>query len=55
MGHAFMADPQATAAQWGCIVSAPRFIKTLYRIREYGGQEGESFGRFGYPLWITAR
>ncbi|MCX5538098.1 hypothetical protein M3A49_01050 [Paraburkholderia sp. CNPSo 3076] len=51
----FDVDPEQTLAQWGCFVSAPREIETLYRIREVGsGSHNHNFIIFGYPLWISA-
>jgi hypothetical protein len=52
----FVADFTSLLTRWGCLVSPPRKIETLYRIREYGRDATNSWQVttvFGYPIWIT--
>jgi len=53
----FVTDSRKLLTQWGCLVSQPRKIETLYRVREYGRDSTNSWQVttvFGYPIWITA-
>jgi hypothetical protein len=53
----FITDFPPLLTRWGCLVSPPRQIETLYRIREYGRDSTSSWvvtTVFGYPIWITA-
>lgn len=60
---AFVADPIGTLERMGCRPGSPRRIRTLYRIREFGPEYGESspgrvlprtISTFGYPIFVAA-
>jgi hypothetical protein len=53
----FVTNFPTLLTSWGCLISPPRKIETLYRIREYGRDATNSWQVttvFGYPIWITA-
>jgi hypothetical protein len=57
----FFDDPVRRTKELGCLVSAPRKIETLYRIREVGDATAgyaqgprPGYSLFGYPMWIAA-
>lgn len=55
--YEFVADPFPLLDGWGCKVSSERAIRTVYRIREIGGDAAHSWRKvtvFGYPLWIVS-
>ncbi|TDN62162.1 hypothetical protein [Paraburkholderia sp. BL10I2N1] len=54
----FSEQPEMIVEEWGCIVSQPRNIEVVYRIRETRIFPHEAprkgYEIFGYPLWIAA-
>ena len=53
----FLGDMASFVRHWRCLVSPPRQIDAIYRIREYGREAGTTWQRvsvFGYPIVITA-
>jgi hypothetical protein len=54
----FSLAPEQIIEEWGCIVSQPRNIEVVYRIREARIFPHEAprsgYEIFGYPLWIAA-
>ncbi|AJZ56799.1 hypothetical protein OI25_7361 [Paraburkholderia fungorum] len=57
-GFWFSLVPEQIIKEWGCIVSQPRNIEVVYRIREVRSFPHEAprkgYEIFGYPLWIAA-
>jgi hypothetical protein len=57
-GSWFSLVPEQIIEEWGCIVSQPRDIEVVYRIREarrFPHQAPRNgYEIFGYPLWIAA-
>lgn len=54
----FLTNMEAFVRYWGCLVSTPRNVEVLYRVREYGREAGTTWHTlsvFGYPIWIIAR
>ncbi len=53
----FVKSPLDLLREWGCIVSEPRKVYSLYRVREYGPEAAQSFTKvttFAYPIYIYA-
>lgn len=53
----FIANPIASLESWGCIAGPLRSVRSLYRIREYGPEQGDlrkSVSIFGYPIVIMS-
>ena len=54
---AFAKNPSRMLRKMGCVVSRPRRIKSLFRVRDVGpefGGEGRTASIFGYPIFICA-
>jgi hypothetical protein len=54
--YEFIINPETLFDKWKCFVGDETKIKTLYRVREYGGDSTSSWTKttvFGYPIWIT--
>ena len=51
----FVKSPVELLTKWGCIVSHPRRVYSLYRVREYGPEAAQSEAKvttFAYPVYI---
>jgi hypothetical protein len=51
----FVKDPLTLLQKWGCIISSPRTVVCLYRVREYGPETANDFNKvttFAYPVYI---
>jgi hypothetical protein len=53
----FIENPIELCGRWKSIISDPRHIETIYRVREWGpesAKSGSDISVFGYPLWILS-
>lgn len=53
--YKFITSPDDLLRQWGCLLSLPREITSLYKVREFGAEAANDFktiSTFGYPIYI---